>query len=188
MNIYSAAKAAAQIGVHKNTVKAWSLNGKLPDRRTPVGHRYDTEADGERYLGVESTFKTRQTVVYGRVSRRFQEADLQLQPQALEAFCLGAGLTVDAWLTEMGGGLDCQQPVFSSLMERVEQRMLGLLPVAHQDRLCRIGCEIRVVNQPSLSPQAEWVEDLMLVMQTFSGRLPGVRRYRKQIREAAVDG
>ncbi len=45
-----------------------------------------------------------------------------------------------------------------------------------------------MVNQPSLSPQAEWVEDLMAVVHTFSCRLYGLHRYRKQIREVAVDG
>ncbi|MDE0672077.1 MAG: IS607 family transposase, partial [Caldilineaceae bacterium] len=90
--------------------------------------------------------------------------------------------------------------VFRALMERIGKRELGLLLVAHEDRLCRFGfdwfadfaeshdCEIRVVNQPSLSPQAELVEDLMAVVDSFSGRLPGLRRYRKQIREAVVDG
>ena len=82
----------------------------------------------------------------------------------------------------------------------MEHRGPGLVPAAHEDRPCRFGfdgfayfaeshgCEIREVNQPSLPPQAEWVEDWMLVMRTFSGRLPGLRRYRKQIREAASDG
>ena len=118
----------------------------------------------------------------------------------MEAFCLGAGLAVDDWLTEIGGGLDFQRPVFRALMERIENRELGLLLVAHKDRLCRFGfdwfayfaethgCEIRVVNQPSLSPQAELVEDLMAVVHTFSCRLYGLRRYRKQIREAVSDG
>ena len=118
----------------------------------------------------------------------------------MEAFRLGAGLAVDAWLTAIGDGLDFQRPVFRALRERIEHSEVGLLPVAHEDRPCRFGldwfayfaerhgCEIRVVNQPSLSPQAEWVEDLMAVVDTFSGRLPGLRRYRKQLREAAVDG
>ena len=134
------------------------------------------------------------------MSRRSRQADLQSQPQAMEAFCLGAGLAVDAWLTAIGDGLDFQRPVFRALRERIEHSEVGLLPVAHEDRPCRFGfdgfayfaerhgCEIRVVNQPSLSPQAEWVEDLMAVVHTFSGRLPGLRRYRKQLREAAVDG
>ncbi|MXZ23959.1 MAG: MerR family transcriptional regulator, partial [Caldilineaceae bacterium SB0665_bin_21] len=52
MKIHRAAAFAAKIGVHKNTVKAWSLKGKLPDRRTPAGHRYYTEADVDRYFGV----------------------------------------------------------------------------------------------------------------------------------------
>ena len=118
----------------------------------------------------------------------------------MEAFCLGTGMAVDDWLTEIGGGLDFQRPVFRVLMERIENRELGLLLVAHQDRLCRFGfdwfayfaethgCEIRVVNQPSLSPQAEWVEDLMAVVHVFSGRLHGLRRYREPIRAAASDG
>ena len=200
MKIHRAAAFAAKIGVHKNTVKAWSLKGKLPDRRTPAGHRYYTEADVERYFGVERASEAGRTVVYCRVSNRAQGDDLRSQQQAMETFCLGAGLAVDEWLTEIGSGLDFQRPVFRALMERIGKREPGLLLVAHEDRLCRFGfdwfayfaeshgCEIRVVNQPSLSPQAEWVEGLMLVMRTFSGRLPSLRRYRKQIRDAAVDG
>ena len=201
MKIYRAAAFAAKIGVHKNTVKAWSLNGKLPARRTPSGHRYYTDADVDRFFGVErDPPELGRTVVYCRVSSRTQRDDLWLQLQAMETFRLGAGLAVDAWRPEIGGGPDFRRPVFHALMERIEHRELGLVPAAHEDRPCRFGfdwfayfaeshgCEIRAVNQPSLSPQAEWVEDWMLVMRTFSGRLPGLRRYRKQIKAAAVDG
>ena len=200
MKIYRAAAFAAKIGVHKNTVKAWSLNGKLPARRTPSGHRYYTDADVDRYFGVERAQEPGRTAVYCRVSSRSQRDDLRSQQQAMEAFCLGAGLAVDDWLTEIGGGMNFKRPVFRALMERIENRELGLLLVAHKDRLCRFGfdwfayfaethgCEIRVVNQPSLSPQAELVEDLMAVVHTFSCRLYGLRRYRKQIREAVSDG
>ena len=200
MKIYRAAAFAAKIGDHKNTVKAWSLKGKLPDRRIPAGHRHCTDADVERYFGVERVSEPGRTVVYCRVSSRTQRDELRSQQQAMETFCLEAGLAVDEWLTEIGSGLDFQRPVFRALMERIGKRELGLLLVAHEDRPYRFGfdwfayfaethgCEIRVVNQPSLSPQAEWVEDLMEVVHTFSGHLPGLRRYRKQIREAAVDG
>jgi len=37
------------------------------------------------------------------------------------------------------------------------------------------GCEIVVVNQDALSPEQEMVEDLMAIIQTFSGRLSGMR-------------
>ena len=200
MKIHRAAALAAKIGVPKNTVKAWSLKGKLPDRRTPAGHRHGTEADVDRYFGVEHASEAGRTVVYCRVSNRAQQNDLRSQQQAMETFRPGTGLAVDEWLTKIGSGLDFQRSVFRALMERIGKREPGLLLVAHEDRPCRFGfdgfayfaeshgCEIRVVNQPSLSPQAEWIEDLMLVMRTFSGRLPGLRRYRKQIKAAAIDG
>ena len=165
MKVYRAAAFAARIGVHKNTVKAWSLNGKLPARRTPSGHRYYTDADVDRYFGVERAQEEGRTAVYCRVSSRSQRDDLRSQQQAMEAFCLGAGIAVDDWLTEIGSGLDFQRPVFRSLMDRIGNRELGLLLVAHEDRLCRFGfdwfayfaeshgCEIRVVNQSSPSPR-----------------------------------
>lgn len=67
----------------------------------PSDHRYYTDADVDRFLGVERTPAFRQTVVYCRVSRRAQRDDLWLQQQAMETFCLEAGLPVDEWLTEV---------------------------------------------------------------------------------------
>ena len=107
--------------MHKNTVKAWSLKGQLPDRRTPAGHRHCTDADMDRYFSVEWAPEAGRTVVHGRVSSRAQRDDLWLQLQAMETFRLGAGLAVDEWLTEIGDGLDFQRPVFRALMERIEK-------------------------------------------------------------------
>jgi Predicted site-specific integrase-resolvase len=45
------------------------------------------------------------------------------------------------------------------------------------------GCEILVVNQESLSPQQELVEDLMAITHTFSCRLYGMRKYKDQIKK-----
>lgn len=38
------------------------------------------------------------------------------------------------------------------------------------------GCEIVMVNQESLSPEREMVEDLMAIVQTFSCWLYGLRQ------------
>ena len=118
----------------------------------------------------------------------------------METYCLGAGVAVDEWPSEVGGGLHFKRKVFLSLRERIEKREIAHLPVAHRDRLPRFGfdgfehfapqhgCTITVVNQESLSPQEEMVEDWMAVVPTFSCRLPGLRSYRKQIRDAAHHG
>ena len=109
----------------------------------------------------------------------------------METYCLGAGVAVDEWLSEIGGSLDFKRKVFLHLMERIEGREIAHLLLAHQDRLTRFGfdwfehfarqhgCTITVVNQESMSPQAEMVEDLMLIVHMFSDRLYGLRSYPK---------
>ena len=175
-------------------------SGVLPARRTLTGPRYDTEADGARFPGTGDEAPPGLAVVYGRVSRRGRQADLRRQVAAMATYGLGAGVAVDAWLTETGGGLDCQRKVFLALMARIENRDIAHLLIAHRDRLTRFGfdwfehfaqqhgCTLTVVNQASLSPQAEMVEDLMAIAQAFSGRLHGLRSYQRTIREAAGDG
>jgi len=67
------------------------------------------------------------------------------------------------------------------------------------NRLCRFGfdyfsflakengCEIIVVNQESLSPQPEMVEDLMAIIHTFSCRLYGLRKYINKIKKVVTN-
>ena len=115
----------------------------------------------------------------------------------LEAYCLGADMAMDEWLTEIGGGPNCKRKLFLNLMERIEQREVAHLPIAHRDRLSRFGCDwfepcakqhgctLTVVNQEVLSSQAELVEDLTVVVDAFACRLPGLRTCRRWIKDAA---
>jgi putative resolvase len=70
------------------------------------------------------------------------------------------------------------------------------LVVAHKDRLARFGldllqhlaqrhdCQLVVMNNETLSPEWERVEDLRAITHCFSARLYGLRRYRKMFRKA----
>ena len=81
------------------------------------------------------------------------------------------------------------------LLERIERGEIARVLVAHKDRLVRFGfdllehlareegCEFVVVNQESLSPEQEMVEDLLAIVHTFSCRLYGMRQYKKQIKD-----
>ena len=78
----------------------------------------------------------------------------------------------------------------------MQSGLVGTLIIAHKDRLCRFGfdyfeqmarnngCIIKVVNQETLSPQQEMVEDLMSIIHTFSCRLYGLRNYKKELKKA----
>ncbi|MDE0671336.1 MAG: hypothetical protein OXH72_06305 [Caldilineaceae bacterium] len=52
-------------------------NGTFPTRWTAIGHRYYTEADALQFLGEGDAAPKGLTVVYCRVSRRGQQADLE---------------------------------------------------------------------------------------------------------------
>jgi len=45
------------------------------------------------------------------------------------------------------------------------------------------GCEIEIVNNETLSPQEEMVQDLISIIHIFSCRIYGLRKYKKEIKD-----
>lgn len=189
---YSIGEFAKRIGRSPQTIRRWETEGKLQPKRLPSGHRYFDESDVRLMLGGAP--KTRDVVVYCRVSSAGQKDDLASQVSAMETYCLNAGIAVDEWIHEIGGGMNFKRKRFLALVDRIQRGEVRQLLIAHKDRLMRFGfdffshiaeengCEIVVVNQESLSPEQELVEDLMAIVHTFSGRLSGMRKYKQQIK------
>ena len=191
--IYRIHEFAERIGRSTATVRRWEREGKLVAKRLPSGHRFFDESDVRLRLGGAP--EKRRVVVYCRVSSPGQKDDLSSQVSAMEFFCLSSGVAVDEWLQEIGGGMNFKRKHFLSIIDRIQRGEIKTLLVAHKDRLMRFGfdlfhhiatengCEIVVANQESLSPQQEMVEDLMAIVHTFSGRLYGIQKYKKSIKE-----
>ena len=190
---YSIGEFAKRLGRSPQTIRRWEREGKLVAKRHPSGHRYFDEADVRLMLGGAP--RERDVVVYCRVSSAGQKDDLASQVQAMETYCLGAGIAVDEWIQEIGGGMNFKRKRFLGLVDRIQRGEVRLLLVAHKDRLMRFGfdllahladengCKIVVVNQESLSPEQEMVEDLLAIVHTFSCRLYGMRKYKQSIQE-----
>ena len=184
---------ADRIGKSPSTVRRWDRNGRLPAKRTASGERYYDESDIKKALGIQAS--DQKVVVYCRVSSSNQKEDLSSQVKAMEQFCLGAGIAVDEWIEEIGGGMDFKRKKFLLLMTRIGVGEVSKLLVAHRDRLSRFGfdyfdhyaqdngCEIIVVNQQSLSPEQEMIEDFLAVIDSFSSRLSSLRKYKKILRD-----
>jgi predicted site-specific integrase-resolvase len=184
---------AKRIGRATSTIRRWEREGKLTAKRLPSGQRYFDESDVRAMLGGAPD--KRLTVVYCRVSAAGQRDDLESQVAAMEAYCLAVAIAVDEWIKEVGGGMNFRRKRFLDLLDRIGRGEIARVLVAHKDRLVRFGfdlldhlareqgCEIVVVNQESLSPEQEMVEDLLAIVQTFSCRLYGMRKYKKQIKE-----
>jgi excisionase family DNA binding protein len=195
-------EAAEYVGVHPKHLQRLDRDGKLPaSGRTTTGRRWYLRADLDAYFGVRPAPETaRVSVAYCRVSSPAQRPDLANQKRILGEFCAARGLADVEWMEEIGGGLNLERPKFLALMDRIERREVSHLVLAHKDRLARFGfpwfarfarahgCEVLALNNETLSPEREMVEDLMTILQGFSARLDGLRGYRKTLKAALAGG
>jgi predicted site-specific integrase-resolvase len=202
--MYNIQQFSERVGVSVKTLQRWDREGKLTPLRTPSNRRQYTDDHIRQALGlrgIQTVPTPRKIVVYLRVSRQAQRPDLEHQRTALEQFCAARGLTVDEWIAEIGGGLNFKRPKFLNLVDAIIAGEVSTLIIAHNDRLARFGydlvthlcaahqCELVVLNQETLSPEQEMVQDLMTIIHCFSSRLYGLRNYRKSLKEAlASDG
>lgn len=195
--VYSISAFAERIGKSKDTLRRWDREGTLVPKRHASGHRYYTEDDVRKVF--QCPVAQKKVIVYSRVSSNNQKEDLASQEAALQTFCIGAGIAVDDWVSEVGSGLNFKRPKFLNLIDQIQRGEIKQLIIAHKDRLCRFGfeyvehiaqqndCQITIMNQIQLSPQQEMVEDLLAVVRCFSSRLYGLRKYKKVITEAVKE-
>ena len=196
-NTYSPKEFGKLIGRTTNTLQKWDRRGILKAHRSPTNRRYYTH---DQYLVYRGLVAQEQglTIVYTRVSGVAQKPDLANQMKALEAYCQQHTITVDEWLSDIGSGLNYKRKQFNRLMELIELGQVRRLLLAHRDRLVRFGydyfeafcerhhTELVVLNAEAMSPEHELVRDLVAIVTVFSARLPGLRSYRKVLKEAAL--
>lgn len=182
------------IGRSIKTLQRWDIEKVLIAKRNPKNRRYYTHDQYLTYLGVKAD-DAKKVIVYTRVSSSNQKPDLLSQKSALEQYCIARGYCIHEWISEIGSGLNYNRKHFNKLMEDVELGQIHKIIVAHKDRLIRFGFEwfesfakrhgtlIEVMNQESLSPEAEMTKDLLSIIHCFSSRLYGLRKYKKNLNE-----
>ncbi|MCT7966467.1 IS607 family transposase [Laspinema sp. D1] len=179
-------EAAEILGVHERTLRRWDENGSIETIRTPAGQRrYNVES-----YAAKSGSDKRKVVIYARVSSRAQQSDLNRQVAALSSLYPEAEV-----VSEIGGGLNFKRKKMLALLGQVLSGDIRMVVIAHKDRLARFGfdlfrwlceqnrCELMVLNETSLSPEREMVEDILAILHCFSSRLYGLRKYKTQVKE-----
>ncbi len=195
-DIMTVGEAAAYLGKAVKTLQRWDREEILtPAFRTKTGRRVYTKDQIDDFLGRERKHVEKRIVAYCRVSSAAQKPDMKNQRRVLEDFTAARGLASVEWVEEVGGGLNFERKCFLDIMDSIGRREIGVLVVAHQDRLVRFGykwfehyckkhgCEILVLNNESLSPEQEMVQDLMTIVHYFSSRLYGLRNYKKKLKD-----
>jgi putative resolvase len=197
MNTYRPNEFAKLIAKTTSTLQRWDREGVLIAHRSPTNRRFYTHDQLSEILGVKE--QKRIAISYCRVSSHGQKDDLLIQQKAVMDFCTSSGIAIDEAVSEVGDGLNLKRKQFIRIMSLVEARAIHTLVIAHKDRLARFGldwfeyyleqhgCKLVVINNESLSPESEMVQDLMAIIDCFSCRLYGLRRYKKIIKDAVSE-
>lgn len=188
---------AELLGVSVKTLQRWDRDGILKANRTPTDRRYYTYDQYLQFKGIETENDIRDIVIYARVSTKNQKDDLQNQVLFLKQFCNAKGMIVNQCIEDFGSGLNYNRKKWNKLLEEVMESKIKTIVISSKDRFIRFGydwfekfCEkfntkIIVVNNESLSPNEELVQDIISILHVFSCRLYGLRKYKDQIERDA---
>lgn len=185
---------AEKLGVSIKTLQRWDNNNKLKARRTPSNQRYYTEDQYLDYMGMSVEKPHRKVVAYARVSSRNQKDDLKHQIDLIRTFANAKGVILDECFKDIGSGLNYNRPKWNDLLQAVMRDEIATIYVTYEDRFIRFGfewlenlckqhqTEIVVLNYEETSPDKELVEDLVSIVNVFSSRLDGLRKYKNIIK------
>ena len=186
---------AELLGVSVKTLQRWDRDGILKANRTPTARRYYTYDQYLQFKGIQTENDIRDTVIYARVSTRNQKDDLQNQVEFLKQFCNAKGIIVNQCVEDFGSGLNYNRKKWNKLLDEVMANKIKTIVISNKDRFIRFGydwfekfCEkfntkIIIVNNETLSPNEELVQDIISILHVFSCRLYGLRKYKNQIKE-----
>lgn len=190
---YKPKEFAELIGVSVKTLQRWDREGILKANRTPTNRRYYTKEHYLQFKGVSTEEDKRDVVIYARVSTRNQKEDLKNQVEFLKQYCNAKGMIVNQTIEDYESGLNYNRQQWNKLIDQVMENKIKTIVITHQDRFIRFGydwferlCEkyntnIVIVNNESLSPNEELVEDIVSILNVFSCRLYGLRKYKNKI-------
>ena len=184
---YKPSREAAQtLGITVDHLCRIERAGEITCIRTGGRHRrYDVQSFIDAQTGTDIT-----TVGYCRVSGKSQSDDLASQVAYLRKHYPEAEIIKD-----FGSGINFKRKGLRTLLERILRGDKLRLIVAHRDRLTRFGGEVLqvlveqnggevvVLDETVYSPEEELIADLLAILDIFSCRLSGLRRYRDQSKE-----
>ncbi len=183
--------AKARIGVHGHTLREWADTGLINFIRTPAGQRlYDVQSFIQKsHKGIDDhTINDKLRLCYCRVSSHSQKDDLERQVHFMQS--KHPDHTV---ISDVGSGINWKRKQFRAVLELAMRGRIQEVVVAHRDRLCRFafelvqwmletnGCRLVVLDQGvGASQQSELADDLLAIVQVFTCRSNGRRKYGKK--------
>jgi len=188
--LFRVGAAAHELGLHPMTVRRWIKAGRI--QVVQVGREVRVpRSEIERIVG---TGDGRLLVLYGRVSGRGQQDDLNTQLERLQAWASSERKGVETLvLSDIGSGLKAGRRQLQRLLKLVCADRVAEIAITYEDRLTRFGQEFLetlfscfgvtlTVLDPGLgkTPEQELTADLLTLIASFSGRLYGMRSHKQK--------
>ena len=189
----SSREASKQLGISRQTLRKYADEGKIQVWRDPnstMSHRrYNISEFINRNKNIGDSNIKRKRLVYCRVSTRGQQDDLERQIQYMRDRFPDHQI-----IRDIGSGLNFKRQGLKTILEQASNGEVEELVVAHKDRLARFGFElieyflqkfsqakIVVLEQNEGSPEQELVQDVLSILNVFSAKANGLRKYKVQI-------
>ena len=182
--------AAYELGLHPMTVRRWIKAGRIGV--VQVGREMRVPRSEIEWM--VGTFDSRLLVLYGRVSGRGQQDDLNTQLERLQVWATaerrGRETVV---LSDIGSGLQASRQQLQRLLKLVCEDKVAEIAITDEDRLTRFGQTFLetlfacfdvtlTVLEPGeeKTPEQELTDDLLTLIASFSGRLYGMRSHKQK--------
>ena len=200
-NLLNIKEASDFLNVCQDTLRKWDRSGKLVSITTVGGHRRYQKEKLEEYIGIISSKTEVLDVVatYARVSshEQKQKGDLDRQSQRISEYCAKKKLKVEYIIKDVGSGLSDTRAGFVKLGNLVIEKKITSVIIENKDRLTRFqynfvekmfgsyGVKVICIDKPDDEGDKEFINDLMMIIASFSGRLYGSRsaKRRKELKE-----
>lgn len=193
--------ACQQLGVHPRTLYNWEEKGKIDTIRTPGGKRlYNVEKyiqdqkiilkntnDIENESENENIEKLK--IIYTRVSSISQKDDLERQKNYMQKRYPNHLLIED-----IGSGLNFNRRGIRKIIKYAISGKIEELVIVYKDRLTRFGFELiedliqeysngKIIilhKNKDLEPEEELVKDMLQIMNIFTAKMNGLRKYKEK--------
>ena len=178
------------LNVSKSTLQRWDNSGKLIALRTEGGHRRYKQSDIERLIGEnnnEITSNNDEIIVatYARCSTGDQKAhgDIDRQSSRIFEYCTKKKYKVEYIIKDIGSGLNDKRKGFIKLCKLVTEKKINKVVIEHKNRLTRFqynliefffnsyGVDIELTDKKEYTEQEELVNDMIMLIASFSGML-----------------
>jgi putative resolvase len=182
-------KACEFYGVTGNTLRSWADSNKVRYKRNPSGNRvYWISSE------LSGTDQEKKGYIYARVSSSKQRDDLTRQVEKLQSEYPNFEVVKD-----IASGLNYKRRGLLKLLEQSNRGLVSHVIVSSKDRLCRFGFELLewqflqndtklvVLENIDKTPEQEFTEDILAILQVFACRWNGKRRYNIENKKSTTE-